>query len=97
MSNPSTADVAIVGSGPAGLATALMLRKRNIDVIVLETALEPSTTSRALVIHSRTLEALEAFDLTNPILERAKKLTHWEIARKSRQLAELDFSTLQAK
>ncbi|KUI55099.1 Pentachlorophenol 4-monooxygenase [Cytospora mali] len=94
---PSSVDVAIIGAGPTGLATASTLRKNGVNAIVLDAAASPSTTSRATVIHSRTLEVLEDMGVTSNIIQRGVRLTRWTLSDKKSILVDLDFSTLKAK
>lgn len=51
-------DVLIVGAGPTGLMLALELSAQGIRYRILEATTTPSTQSRALVLHPRTLELL---------------------------------------
>ncbi len=48
--------VLIVGAGPTGLVLALWLARRGVAVRIVDKVGEPGTTSRALVVHARTLE-----------------------------------------
>jgi 2-polyprenyl-6-methoxyphenol hydroxylase-like FAD-dependent oxidoreductase len=48
--------VLIVGAGPTGLVLALWLTKAGIPVRIIDKADKPGTTSRAMVVHARTLE-----------------------------------------
>src|SRR5260370_1230241 len=41
MTNPSPRDVIVVGGGPAGVAAAILLRKRGHDVLLLDAARFP--------------------------------------------------------
>ncbi|KAL2758326.1 hypothetical protein ACRALDRAFT_2040541 [Sodiomyces alcalophilus JCM 7366] len=51
-------DVLIVGAGPTGLALALELSIQNVPFVIVSKDVARSDKSRALVIHSRTLELL---------------------------------------
>ncbi|NGO70349.1 FAD-dependent monooxygenase [Streptomyces boncukensis] len=51
--------VVIAGAGPVGLMLAAELRLAGVEVVVLEQLLEPTTQSRALGVHARTLEVLD--------------------------------------
>jgi len=52
--NPS--QVLIVGAGPTGLVLAIWLTRLGVSVRIIDKTAEPGTTSRALVVHARTLE-----------------------------------------
>ncbi|MEV0844877.1 SDR family oxidoreductase [Streptomyces sp. NPDC049954] len=51
-------DVIVVGAGPVGLMLAGELRGGGARVLVLERLAEPTTESRASVLHARTVELL---------------------------------------
>lgn len=48
--------VLIVGAGPTGLVLALWLTRRGVPVRIIDRASAPGQTSRAMVLHARTLE-----------------------------------------
>ena len=52
----SDTDVLIAGAGPTGLVLALWLQRLGVRVRIVDKAAEPGTTSRALVLHARTME-----------------------------------------
>ena len=68
MTLPKNADVVIVGAGPTGLTLACTLRAANLDVLVLDKVAEGANTSRAAVIHARTLEVLDELDVTRRLI-----------------------------
>ncbi|MFZ0564985.1 MAG: FAD-dependent monooxygenase [Chlamydiales bacterium] len=67
-------DVLIVGAGPVGLALACELKKRNIQVRVIDQKEGPSVHSKALGLQARTLELLQQAGIVNDFLERGLKL-----------------------
>jgi len=48
--------VVVVGAGPTGLALACTLRQPGVDVLIVDKAADGAPTSRAAVVHARTLE-----------------------------------------
>ena len=51
-------DVLIAGAGPTGLVLALCLARAGVRVRIVDKAPAVASTSRALVVHARTLEFL---------------------------------------
>jgi 2-polyprenyl-6-methoxyphenol hydroxylase-like FAD-dependent oxidoreductase len=68
-------DVLIVGAGPTGLALALWLVRLGMRVRLIDKAAEPGTTSRALVIHARTLEFYRQIGIADAVVQRGLKFT----------------------
>jgi 2-polyprenyl-6-methoxyphenol hydroxylase-like FAD-dependent oxidoreductase len=64
-------DVLIVGAGPTGLMLALWLVRLGVGVRIIDRAARPGTTSRALVVHARTLEFYRQLGLANDFIARA--------------------------
>ena len=60
--------VLITGAGPTGLVLALWLTKIGIKVRLIDKALEKETTSRALVIHARTLEFYRQLQISEDVI-----------------------------
>jgi 2-polyprenyl-6-methoxyphenol hydroxylase-like FAD-dependent oxidoreductase len=61
-------DVLIAGAGPTGLVLALWLTKMGLSVRIISKALGPGTSSRALVVHARTLELYGQADLADAVV-----------------------------
>jgi 2-polyprenyl-6-methoxyphenol hydroxylase-like FAD-dependent oxidoreductase len=64
-------DVLICGAGPTGLMLALRLARSGVRVRIVDAAAEPGTTSRALVVHARTLEFYRQMGLAEEFLAEA--------------------------
>ncbi|KAG0252518.1 hypothetical protein BG011_006929 [Mortierella polycephala] len=67
--------VLISGAGPAGLYAAILLTKLNIPCRLIERHFEISPLSKALVIHSRTMEIFAMSGIIDKFLERGTPLT----------------------
>ena len=63
-------DVLVVGAGPTGLTVAIELARRNVKVRIIEQQNQPSTRSKALVVHARTLEFLDILGVAEELIQR---------------------------
>ncbi|MER7504162.1 FAD-dependent monooxygenase [Nonomuraea pusilla] len=59
------AEVLVAGAGPAGLTAAIVLAQRGRQVVIVDAQAEGANTSRAAVVHPRTLEVLEAYGVAD--------------------------------
>lgn len=66
-----TADILVAGAGPAGLALALQAHDHGAAVRVVDRRAEAARPSRALILHSRTLEVLRPLGVTQALLARS--------------------------
>ncbi len=64
-------DVLVVGAGPTGLALALQAHDHGARVRVVERRTDAFRPSRALIVHSRTLEVLRPLGVVESLLQRA--------------------------
>lgn len=64
---PARTTVAVVGAGPTGLTLAVTLAGAGIPFVLLDRQAEAANTSRAGVVHARTLEVLDALDPTRAL------------------------------
>ena len=91
---PATADVVVVGAGPAGLALAAFLVRGGADVVLLDRAAEGANTSRAAVVHARTLEVLDGLDVTGELVERGVITPVFTVRDRDRVLLTVPFGGL---
>src|SRR3954447_15646866 len=89
-------DVLVVGAGPVGLALAGDLARRGVDVRIVDTLAVPTAESRAIVLHSRTLDHLEAHGVLPEIMERGIVSTGMEFHSGEERLATLPFGSIDA-
>jgi 2-polyprenyl-6-methoxyphenol hydroxylase-like FAD-dependent oxidoreductase len=66
-------DLVVVGAGPTGLTLALQARAHGATVRVVERRPDALRPSRAMIMHSRTLETLRPFGVTGQLLDRADR------------------------
>ncbi|MGJ7917320.1 FAD-dependent monooxygenase [Massilia sp. LXY-6] len=62
-------DVLIAGAGPTGLVLALWLTRQGVGVRIVDKAPGPGITSRAVVVHARTLELYRQLGLAAEVIE----------------------------
>jgi 2-polyprenyl-6-methoxyphenol hydroxylase-like FAD-dependent oxidoreductase len=94
---PKSADVVVVGAGPTGLTLANQLAAQNVDFLVFDRLAQHENTSRAAVVHARTLEQLEALDVSRRLIERGVKVPRFTVRDRSDALLTIDFSNLPSK
>src|ERR671929_648411 len=91
---PSRTDVLIVGAGPVGLTLAAALKARGVDAALVDKAAEGANTSRAAVIHARTLEALQGIDVSDELVRRGIIVPRFTVRDRDRALLTIDFDGL---
>ncbi|GIG53292.1 FAD-dependent oxidoreductase [Demequina activiva] len=62
------APVVVVGAGPVGMATALGLAHHGVESVLIERRTEPTVGSKAFGVWGRTLEILDSWGLSAPLL-----------------------------
>ncbi len=83
--------VLICGAGPTGLALALWLTKAGIPVRVIDAAAKPGTTSRATVVHARTLELYHQMGIERGVIESGIEFKSGRLWVNGSQVARLSF------
>jgi 2-polyprenyl-6-methoxyphenol hydroxylase-like FAD-dependent oxidoreductase len=92
MKSPRTFPVLIVGAGPVGLYLALLLSKYGVPCRIIEKRMVKSPFSRALGIHSRTLECFAHSGILEPFLEKGLKETKVGVYSSRQKMLEIDYS-----
>src|SRR4051794_22440986 len=80
-------DVLVCGAGPTGLVLALRLARAGVRVRVVDSAAEPGTTSRALVVHARTLEFYRQMGLAEAFLQEGLRFAAVNMWVRGRRVA----------
>ncbi|MEV6773273.1 FAD-dependent monooxygenase [Nocardia sp. NPDC051030] len=91
---PATASVVIVGAGPAGLTAGIALSDAGVDVVLLDRLAEGANTSRAAVVHARTLEVLNDFGIAEELRDRGIVVPQFVLWDGNRALANVSFADL---
>jgi 2-polyprenyl-6-methoxyphenol hydroxylase-like FAD-dependent oxidoreductase len=90
-------DVLIVGAGPTGLALACALALRGVRSSVVDRQAAGNNTSRAAVIHARTLEVLEPLGVTATLVSRGLQAQRFTIRDRDRVLIPIGFGDLPTR
>jgi 2-polyprenyl-6-methoxyphenol hydroxylase-like FAD-dependent oxidoreductase len=90
-------DVLIVGAGPAGLTLATALRLRGLTPLIVDKEPEGAGTSRAAVIHARTLEVLESLEVVESLLREGVRVPTFAVRDRDRRLVAIDFDSIPSR
>jgi 2-polyprenyl-6-methoxyphenol hydroxylase-like FAD-dependent oxidoreductase len=91
---PERTEVLVVGAGPVGLAVAVSLAGHGRDVTVVDKQAAGANTSRASVVHPRTLELLERIGVAKRLTELGLPVEQFNIADRDRTLVPVRFDHL---
>jgi 2-polyprenyl-6-methoxyphenol hydroxylase-like FAD-dependent oxidoreductase len=84
----------IVGAGPSGLALAGELKRRGVNSVIVDQQAAGANTSRACVVHARTMEVLEPLGVTRDLLAEGVKVPVFRIRDRDQPLLTVDFSDI---
>ncbi|MBT2383605.1 FAD-dependent monooxygenase [Streptomyces sp. ISL-11] len=76
---PDAVQIAIVGGGPVGLQLACEISLRGISCAVLEREPRIAPATRALVLHSRTLEYFDMRGIAEPFVAAGHRYRHYPL------------------
>ena len=91
---PTRTEVAVVGAGPTGLALAITLASSGIESVIVDRLAEGANTSRAAVVHARTLEVLDELDTSQALIDRGIPIRRFVVRDGTRRLLTVQFDGL---
>jgi 2-polyprenyl-6-methoxyphenol hydroxylase-like FAD-dependent oxidoreductase len=94
---PDSTDVVIAGAGPTGLVLACMLAEHRIPFVLVDRLPEGANTSRAAVIHARTLEVLEELKVSDRLRAAGHVVPRFSVRDRDRVLASIRFDGLPTR
>jgi 2-polyprenyl-6-methoxyphenol hydroxylase-like FAD-dependent oxidoreductase len=89
--------IVIVGAGPTGLALGAELKRLGISSLILDRLEAGDNTSRAAVVHARTLEVLEGLEVTPELLREGIIVPIFRVRDRDRVLSTISFKGLDTK
>lgn len=89
--------VLVVGAGPVGVLLTLLLRRRGVDVEIVDREPTQTRESRAITIQPRTLELLEPFGLAEPLIARGMKVRFLRVLDQGDEIARLDSASIRSR
>jgi 2-polyprenyl-6-methoxyphenol hydroxylase-like FAD-dependent oxidoreductase len=90
-------DVLVVGAGPSGLTLAASLAEHGVRATVIDRQAEGANTSRAAVVHARTLEVLESLDVAGRLVARGIQARRFTVRDRDRVLIPIGFEDLPTR
>jgi 2-polyprenyl-6-methoxyphenol hydroxylase-like FAD-dependent oxidoreductase len=89
-------DVLVVGAGPVGLTLAADLARRGRHVRIIDRLAAPTTESRAIIVHSRSLDQLEALGAVDEVMARALVARGMQMHSGDKVVASVSFEHITA-
>jgi 2-polyprenyl-6-methoxyphenol hydroxylase-like FAD-dependent oxidoreductase len=90
-------EVLIVGAGPTGLTLAVALAAQGISTVVIDRQAEGANTSRAAVVHARTLEVVEPLGVADRLVALGLQAGRFTIRDRDRVLVPIEFDGLPSR
>lgn len=89
-------EILIVGAGPVGLSLAILLRQYDVPIRIIEQNSGPSTATKAMAIHSRTLEIFRELGIVNEVMNQGFPVKKYSVQSDKKRILNYDFSLLEA-
>ncbi len=90
-------EVVIVGAGPTGLTAAVRLAELGVPHVVLDSALAPTRTSNAALVHAATIELLAALGLGEELVRAGRQVHRIGMADRGRPLVRVGLTGLPSR
>lgn len=88
--------VLIVGAGPIGMTLAILLGQQGVPLRIIEKNAGPSTATKAIAIHSRTLEIFRAMGVAEQAVAQGFAINQFSVQSDGSRILNYDFAQLQA-
>ncbi len=87
-------DLLIIGAGPTGLTAAAEAARHGLSVRIIDANTHASQHSKALVLHSRSLEVFAAMGLADRLIQHGQEFRALNIYANRKSVARIDFRAL---
>ncbi|WP_020424962.1 FAD-dependent monooxygenase [Paracidovorax oryzae] len=94
---PVVTEVLIVGAGPTGMALRLALDRLGVASLLVDRHAAGLNTSRAAVIHARTLEVLEPLGVVPDLVAAGMQATDFRVREAGKVLLHIGFQGLPSR
>ncbi|MEY9872572.1 2-polyprenyl-6-methoxyphenol hydroxylase-like FAD-dependent oxidoreductase [Streptacidiphilus sp. MAP12-33] len=88
--------IIVVGAGPVGLTVALELARRDVPVRIVDRLEAPTTESRAILVHSRSLEMLDRIGLVDEVIASGVRTDAMELHANGGKLARIELGVVDS-
>ena len=85
-------EVLVAGAGPVGLTAAIELRRRGVEVRIVDPLLEPPQYAKAVGVQPRTLEVYEGLGVLRRMLDAAVEMRGQFVFVNGAEVARLDIA-----
>jgi 2-polyprenyl-6-methoxyphenol hydroxylase-like FAD-dependent oxidoreductase len=89
-------EVVVVGAGPVGLVAACELARRGIRIRVIDKLAEPTSESRAIAIHSRSLDMFDRMGIVDELIATGVKSTGMKMLSNNSELCHVQFGRVDS-
>ncbi len=90
-------DVLVVGAGPTGMMLAGELWRRGVRARVIDKAPAPTTQSRAIAVHARTLEICDELGIADELIARGVRVGGVAMHAGGKPLVQIELGALDTK
>ena len=88
--------VLVVGAGPVGLTLACELARRGTPYRLIDRAPQPTDQSRAIVVHARSLEMLDAMGAVDAVIDASRRIDSVFAHAGGEELARIEFGDVDS-
>lgn len=90
-------EVLVVGAGPVGLFSAVLLADRGVQLEVVDEAFRPATHGYASALHPRSLELLDTVGLAEQLISEGQRVDRVAFYDREGRRAQLDLGKVDAR